>query len=475
MAAARSRRGPIGGMPAGHAAGPAPARRATPGWPGVLAAVLLGFGVLGPAGPARAQPRGEDRVLDLVAEARRSSCFTAPSRPPAAQPPAAELRLAAEGGDAAAMQRLAEAWLAEPTRSRQALGWLERAALGGAPGAAAEAGSLHAAGRGTPQDPALATRWWLYGATRGDTRAMACLSAAYLLGRGVPQDLAEAARWAMLREARAPGRSMLRPAAADFERALPSATLAEARRLARETPPPSPAPGGSLPPAGEAPGAWPDTLREARLPDRPEGAVESASAGAVVVGAAGLLVTTASAVADCAAIEVHAGLAQLGGAVLHGANRELDLALLSVPGLARPPLPLRIDPRPEEEVLVLGFRAAPAGRARPAGAPPETLPARLAAAAGGPETLPIAPLPGATGLLPGAAVLDRRGALVGLVPGRVGAQARALPGALIARFLEDVGLPRAAAPGAPAAEPARSVVEVVCHRPRGANLSRVAR
>ena len=184
MAGTRSRRGRTAGMPAGRPCGLSGMARRVAAGRGLLAAVLLGLGL---PGGAWAQARGTDRVLDLVAEARRSPCFTAPSRPPAAQVPGAEVTLAAEGGDAAAMQRLAEAWLAEPTRTRQALGWLERAALAGAPGAAAEAGSLHAAGRGTPQDALKAAQWWLFGATRGDTRAMACLSAAYLLGRGRAQ------------------------------------------------------------------------------------------------------------------------------------------------------------------------------------------------------------------------------------------------------------------------------------------------
>lgn len=214
--------------------------------------VLLG---LGAALPARAQPGPTDRVLDLVAEARRSPCFQAPTRPPLLQGPPAEVAVAAAEGDGMAMLRIAEAYLAEPARPRQALEWLERAALAGAVAAAAEAGRLHAAGRGTPADLVTAAAWWRFGATRGELRAMACLSAAHLLGRGVAQDLAEAARWALLREMRAPGRALLRPAAAEFERSLPATTLALARRLAASLPEPSlPPAAGAPPPAAPAGG-----------------------------------------------------------------------------------------------------------------------------------------------------------------------------------------------------------------------------
>jgi hypothetical protein len=209
------------------------------------------------AQPALAQGSAIDRVVELVGEARRSPCFQPPSRAPLAQPVPMELAVAAAQGDGPAMQRIGEGYLSDPARARQALEWLERAALAGALSAAADVGSFYASGRGTMQDEALAVGWWRYGASRGELRAMACLSAAHLLGRGVPQDLAEAARWAMLREMRAPGRLLLRPAAADFDRTLPPQTLAAARRLAREPLEPAPPPGaaplpspGGLPMAG---------------------------------------------------------------------------------------------------------------------------------------------------------------------------------------------------------------------------------
>jgi len=218
-----------------------------------LGCIAGGVGlVLATAAPALAQGSAIDRVVELVAEARRSPCFQPPTRPAQMQNPPMEMVVAATEGDGRAMLRVAEGYLADPGRPRQALQWLERAALAGAIPAAADAGSLHAAGRGTAQDEPLAVAWWRYGATRGDLRAMACLSAAYLLGRGVPQDLAEAARWALIREARAPGRLLLRPAATDFERTLPPQTLARARALARESldpaPPPDPAAAWPTPP-----------------------------------------------------------------------------------------------------------------------------------------------------------------------------------------------------------------------------------
>jgi hypothetical protein len=203
--------------------------------------LVLAFGP--PAQAQRDRASTTDRVVALVEEASSSPCFQAPSRPPTGASLPASAVAAAIQGDAAAMLRVAEAYLAEPARGGQALPWLERAALSGLIPAAAEAGSMHAAGHGTAQDDAMAAAWWSYGATRGDTRAMACLSAAYLLGRGVPQDTAEAARWAVLREARGGGsRGLLRPALAEFERALPGHALANARREAREMPGPAPPP-----------------------------------------------------------------------------------------------------------------------------------------------------------------------------------------------------------------------------------------
>ena len=203
---------------------------------------VIGITLGGMVAPAFAQSGGIDRIVDLVAEARRSPCFLAPTRPPQPHGVAAGSALAATQGDGLAMHQVVESLLVDPSRSRQALDWLERAAIAGVLSAAADAGSLHAAGRGTVQDEDVAALWWRYGATRGDLRSMACLSAAYLLGRGVPQDLAEAARWALLRETRAPGRLLLRPGAADFDRTLPPQTLATARRLAREPIEPAPPP-----------------------------------------------------------------------------------------------------------------------------------------------------------------------------------------------------------------------------------------
>lgn len=435
----------------------------------VAAALGLGVAMTAAAGSvADAQQGAMDRILELVGEARRSPCFLAPSRPPLGQAVGAELVAAASAGDGAAMQRVAEAYLADPARPRQALDWLERAALAGATSAAADAGSLHMAGRGTAQDEDAGAAWWRFGATRGDLRSMACLSAAHLLGRGVPQDLAEAARWAMLREARAPGRSLLRPAAADFERTLPVTTLAEARRLLAEIPEPAPPPPG----VARAEGVSPDPIRlpggalrveQARpAPARPAG-TEARVAGAVVVGQPGLILTSAQAVEGCAAMSVQAGLAQLGGVELHAIHRELDLALLTVAGLARAPLPVRAEVRPGEDILLPGRD--------PGHDEPLAMPGQVAAA-GGPGPLQLSAPPGAA--QGGAPVLDRRGHVVGIVvaPAR-GARPEAkiaVPPALVARFLDDHGVPR----GEPrpdraghdlAQEAMRSVVELVCYRP----------
>ena len=456
----------------------------------------------GMASPVFAQGGGTDRIVDLVAEARRSPCFLAPTRPPQVQPVAVGVAVAAAQGDGAAMQRIAEAFLADPSRPRQALDWLERAAIAGAVSAAADAGSLHAAGRGTVQDEDTATLWWRYGATRGDFRSMACLSAALLLGRGVNQDMAQAARWALLREARAPGRLLLRPHASDFERALPPATLAEARRLARETPVPSPPPSGlarwespaEVLPALAQPLLAAGPLAQAQLPPRVVGNAEPFSGSAVVVGQGGLLLTSAHVVEGCTALTVHAGLARLGGVEVRALHPEIDLAILAVPGLTRPPVPVRAEVRIGEEVILIGFPGRSIGREDP------TVTVGHVSALGmlrQTQSLQFtAPLGSGNS---GGPLLDRRGQLVGIavaaaIPGPAQLVGRAIPPQnvnyavppqTVARFLDDHGIGRGQAQGERAvpdiaADAMRSVVEIICHRPRQPaaatpNLTRMAR
>lgn len=452
---------------------------------------------------ANAQGAGADRIVGLVAEARRSACFLAPTRPPQAQPVGAAVAVQAAQGDGAAMQRIGEAFLADPSRPRQALDWLERAALAGAISAAADAGSFYAAGRGTVQDEDTAALWWRFGATRGDLRSMACLSAALLLGRGVNQDLAQAARWALLREARAPGRLLLQPNAADFERALPPTTLAEARRLAREAALPSPPPPSLArweSPADILPGPPPlpqaaspaGPLSQVQMPPRLVGDVVETSGSAVVVGQAGILLTSAHVVDGCTALTIHAGFARLGGVELRASHEELDLAILAVPGLSRPPLPVRADVRVGEEIILLGYPGRGLGQDDP------TVTVGHVSAMGLLRQTPslqfTAPLGAGNS---GGPLLDRRGQLVGiarataiqvqqLVERGVAPQNvnYAVAPQTVARFLDDHGISRGQAQGERsvpdiASDAMRSVVQVICHRPRRAapapNLTRVGR
>ena len=470
---------------------------------GLLALAFLGIGE-----HALAQGAGADRVGALVAEARRSACFLAPTRPPQSQPVGVEVAVSAAQGDGAAMQRIAEAFMADPARPRQALDWLERAAIAGAVSAAADAGSFYASGRGTVQDEDTAALWWRFGATRGDLRSMACLSAAFLLGRGVNQDLAQAAQWALLREARAPGRLLLRPNAADFERALPPTTLAEARRLAREgavpsPPPPSQArwesPADVLPSLPSLP-QRPQTLAQAgpmsqvQLPPRIVGDAVETSGSAVVVGQPGILLTSAHVVDGCIALTIHAGFARLGGVEVRALHQELDLAILAVPGLSRPPLPVRAEVRVGEEVILLGYPGRGLGQEDP------TVTVGHVSALGLLRQTPSMQFTAPLGVgNSGGPLLDRRGQLVGiarataiqvqqLVERGVAPQNvnYAVAPQTVARFLADHAISLGQAQGERsvpdiAGDAMRSVVEVICHRARRAapapapNLTRVGR
>lgn len=465
------------------------------------ACVLAGSAAALAGDSARAEP--PERVLALVQQARGSACLIGPVRPMPGWPLPSAVAAAAANGDAAAMHRVAEAYLAEPATqsgARQALHWLERAALAGHPAASADAGSAHAAGRGTAADDGRAATWWMFGATRGDPRSMACLSVAYLLGRGVPADPVEAARWALLREAQTGGRTLLRPNAAEFERALPAAEFLEARRRAAMPPGPAPAPDAAAavpsqagtprraadsllaaPSLMEPAAAWaslPVTMPQLPPAPRPDTALFSGTG--VVVARPGVVLTNEHVVAGCTGIEVQAGLARLGGVEVRAVNGAVDLALLAVPGLDRRPLPAAPAIRLGSEVVVLGFP----GRGVESDRATATFGNVSAIGARSHEPLIQFTAPVQAGNM-GGPLLDRRGQIAGVavLPHNMLREIQAgqnpsqnvnfaiAPGT-VARFLEDHGIrqtgePRPEADLADLVEEAeRSVVRIFCHRPR---------
>lgn len=483
-----------------------------------------------------AEGGGTERVVSLVQDARNSPCFLAPTRAPGGPPPAAAVA-AAFRGEAAGMLQVAESYLGEPgpEAARQAVAWLERAAAAGHPAAAGELGRAYAAGHGTPPDPEAAIAWWRRGAALGDARSMACLSAASLLGRGVEADPVEAARWSLLRDARTGGRGMLLPASADFERALPAGEMLKARALAMKdgaafpvagqgdwpaaapaapaAPAAEAAPAALLPGRGQAgqralaepaaapagvaapavaaapgaaatpiwPAAWGGLPAAPPRPPAPRANGRARSGTGVVVAAPGVVLTASHVTKGCADIEVQAGLARFGGAELRVENSDLDLALLVVPGLDRPALPVSDTTRLGTEIVVLGFP----GPGLPSDRPAVTLGNVSRFGSGTFEHLIQFTAPAQYGNS-GGPLLDLQGRIVGiavavrdawrdLLAGRNPPQNvnfAVAPGT-VARFLADHGVPAAAAgPGSLAPDFAtlagrveRSIVRVVCHPP----------
>lgn len=463
--------------------------------------VGLSLGILAPGEGRSASP---DRLLALMQAARGSSCFLAPSRAPTSEALPSAIVGAAYQGDGPAMYRLAETYLGDQVgggAGRQALPWLERSAVAGYAAAAADLGRIHAAGRGVAVDQKRAFAWWMFGATRGDPRSMACVSASYILGLGTPIDAVEAARWAILRDAASPGQQLTGPDTAALERALPAAEMLAARRRAAELPDPTPPPGaegaiprgetgGDAPPIQNNPAAWQSGLVALpRMPPPIPPGHSGMSGTGIVVAAPGVVLTAAHVVRGCGVLVVRAGTAELGGGEVIAVNGQLDLALLSVPGLVRQPIPVGSTTRLGAEVLVLGY---PGG-----GVQSDRLTATLGnvSAIGSGRwadtiqfTAPVQP--GNSG----GPLMDRQGRLVGIAVARNDVQKELEAGlkptqnvnyaagpATVYRFLTDHALALNLTP-APVSDVAtlveqveRSVVRVVCFRQTPAQTSSLSR
>lgn len=438
------------------------------------------------------------RLIELMELGRGSSCLLAPRRPPAVAP-AAEVLVAARQGEPAAMLRVAEGFLAEPGGAALAIPWLARAAAAGAGGAAADLGRAHWAGHGVRPDAARAVRWWRYGAALGDARAMACLGTAQLLGEGTTPDPVAAAAWAVRRATLLGGAGLLRPNLQDFERGLPPILMLEARARAAEPlgivelPEAAPDAGPAVPIAPPAPaalptppmpeaGVWPalwgsDQTPRPRLAVLPSGTEPYVGTG-VVVAAPGVVLTAAHIVESCLDIEAVAGLAGFGGVTVRSVNRAVDLALVSVPGLDRPVLPVAEATRVGTLVAALGFP----GQGLVSPRPTVTLGNISAMTGRGDIELLQYTAPTQAGNS-GGPLLDAESRIVGLVFATRNAPVDLLQGrnipqnvnfavapASVARFLTDTGVrPRVeAGPPASFAEVAAaaeaSIVQIICQR-----------
>lgn len=438
---------------------------------------------------AMAQRADTERAFVLVEQARASTCFLAPSRPGPQSPPNMAIIAAAAEGDGAAMHLVAGALIAERSDPRTALRWLEQAATAGAASAAADAGAMYAAGRGITQNNEVAVQWWRFGAAHGDRRSMACLSAALLIGRGVGQDTVAAARWAVVREAGGGGPSLLTPTLADFERALPTATMDEARRLARTgaavqadaQPPAPPASRGSAitAPVPMLPGLARSAVTLIQAPALPAANMAMTFGSGVVVGLPDVVITSNHVVDGCQSIEVHAGMARFAGVVRRGGLDVPDIALLTVPGLNRTPIPFATSVRPGTQVMLMGFPRTNLDPGRPSVAVGHV----SGFGSGEAEWIMQFTAPTAGGNS-GGPIIDRRGQVVGLAFAITDARHElrlgqnpaqnanfAVRPEQVARFLNDHSV--LAAPASPAerdlsdvAESVeRSVVKVVCMRP----------
>ncbi|MCU0897961.1 MAG: sel1 repeat family protein [Burkholderiales bacterium] len=153
-------------------------------------AALVGVRALLATGGRRAVRRGAAILICAIGVAASGSATGATDL--------AEIRRAAESGDAASEYRLGRAyacgWLVARDRA-EALGWFARSADHGYAPAQAALGWMYFTGSGVPRDDRRAVEWLRRGAEGGVASAQNNLGIAYATGRGVARDTAEAERW----------------------------------------------------------------------------------------------------------------------------------------------------------------------------------------------------------------------------------------------------------------------------------------
>jgi TPR repeat protein len=144
--------------------------------------------------------RISDHILPLAH--LQAGGYTAAVAQPAPQtdssPYLANLRYAAEHGDASAQINLGRAHLlgqGVPKDHAAAFTWYRKAAEQGHVYAQSILGTFYYSGDGVTRDPGAALRWWRKAAEQGDTFAEQAIGVLYSDGDGVPKDDAEAAKW----------------------------------------------------------------------------------------------------------------------------------------------------------------------------------------------------------------------------------------------------------------------------------------
>jgi hypothetical protein len=113
-------------------------------------------------------------------------------------PPLAEVRKAAEQGDATAQAKMGRAYflgLGVPKDAAEALKWYRKAAEQGEPNAQVTLGFMYEKGQGVAQDYSEALGWYHKAAEQGNAIAQYNLGVMYANGHGVAQDYPEAIRW----------------------------------------------------------------------------------------------------------------------------------------------------------------------------------------------------------------------------------------------------------------------------------------
>ena len=289
----------------------------------------------------------------------------------------------------------------------KALEWFRKAAEGGSAYAQYRVGGAYLLGEGVPKNAAFAFEWTQKAAVQGDADAQGMVGWAYKEGRGIPQDPVLAYAWlnlALSNQDLANAKSdVLGSHRADLERRLKPEALAEAQRLSSN---------------------WKKGQVLARekvstvgKPNSSEGQVPKkvGTGTAFLVGKSGEAVTNHHVVGECKEIKVagHDGLVKV-----VTSDTVNDLALLKFSSTVENAAPVAAEPaklRQGDEIVVFGF---PLNSALSSGG--NLTPGVISALTGlGNNTNQIqvtAPIqPGSSG----SPVLNKKGAVVGVVTGKL--------------------------------------------------------
>jgi len=168
-------------------------------------------------------------------------------------PPLAEVRKAAEQGDATAQAKMGRAYflgLGVPKDATEALKWYRKAAEQGEPNAQATLGFMYEMGRGVAQDYSEALGWYRKAAEQGNAIAQFNLGLMCANGKGVTQDYVEAYMWLNLAASNLSGEEQKRLASVQdaLAKKMTSQQIVEAGRRAQEWKQFGPAPLGSTSP-----------------------------------------------------------------------------------------------------------------------------------------------------------------------------------------------------------------------------------